>query len=248
MDYVYVEEKVKFLMGLLNGKVNKLLCYRYDFIYGDINGVCAEGSYGKIVFYPARIIKKYGDQPKKVFDATLLCITVHELSHMDQLIQFSRYVIDDNYRMRIEDGCNKRTYQFILNNINALHAAYGEFDEMVIDDIANSINFNTTRYEVATNYQQLLGLVGLYLPNSSDILFRMENIDIILGDNLLYSGKIVIKNHDRVADFNKVAPLLYSTTICKEVNVIPECEGDDSLHIYIKAYDKIYNRVATKYA
>ncbi len=243
ISYKYAEKKIIEYMSFLNGKVNRNKCHRYDFWPGCENAPAYE-HFGSISFFPSKLIQTYGEYPMKVFNGMLLVIICHELSHIDQDIDYTKYHLDDNYRREVENGCNLNAYRFICKNISILHAALGEFDELVIDDISKDINFNRDRYIIASNAKKVFYLIRDYFVNnvSEEEFNSLKYIQITLGYNLLHSGTIIAKKDNLMTDFNELAPVLYSTSLANKLS-IRNTITDNNLLIAVLADTQVYNRV-----
>lgn len=234
-NYYYVQNFITRAMKVLNGKVNhKIFCFYFEFSTADSN-ICAYESMGRIMFYPTKILKDYGNYRMEIFHSYLLHIVIHELSHIDQLILYPRYKVDMEYQHKIENAANLNAFRFISENINALHAAFGNFDEFVFQQTASSINPNISRYYVGTDTELIKVAVEEFLIG--DNKYKYESFDNIVMDiahnmlaypyNRMTTGRLQLKAGNKVINIQQLYPIIYQIRRHKTINVTNRKQGKD---------------------
>lgn len=194
------ERKIK----LYDKSVNELLQSQLGFVildtvYFNVNEI-------------KRIYELYKDEfnvelDKKYLKAMIIKTIIHELSHMDQDIDFSK-VNDDRERYKIEVANDERTDKYISNNITKIEDRFGELDFSLEKSIYNEkkIEFSITddeiKYiEIKSPLDKLFSYLGSILLLDLKRLFNeciehhYDEYNIIIG-----KGRRYIKFTNRIDD------------------------------------------------
>ena len=127
LDYFTLEHTAKRYMEYLNGKVNIIRSYYQSYEYCESNISAGEHN-GAIVFYCVPLLKMLQPLKHDGWMTSLFCICVHELSHINQMIDYERYGRDSSYKAEIERKNDIATYKWILANADTLRKEFPELD------------------------------------------------------------------------------------------------------------------------
>ena len=131
----------------MNGKINKIPSISYTFNYDpEANKLGGEHN-GNITFYPQciqRIFSKLRNESQ--FRAMCVITVAHELSHVDQAIDYDRYASDIEYAKSIENDNNKRAFTWLLTNLNYVNSIMSNIDIEFIINQAKRYNVDVNGY------------------------------------------------------------------------------------------------------
>lgn len=155
------------MMDLCTNKINDFILRVFNFYNGRIN-ICnrarlqiewinnhtsVAGSTKNpnvVIIYPL-VIEKYSDSEYKFYYIILETI-IHELHHIDQVINYPLMVCDTNYLARIECAVEEQTAIYIANNKQEIFENFGINIDYINSTILNNINkyagfsYNRRRY------------------------------------------------------------------------------------------------------
>ena len=128
----------------LNGKINKIPAVGYTINY-DPNVSKLGGEHnGYITFYSQTIQRFLCSKlnTEEQFRAMTVIIVAHELSHIDQAIDYNMYSSNIRYAKFIEADNNKRTFIWLLNNLDYVNSIMYGIDIQYIINYAKNYNIN----------------------------------------------------------------------------------------------------------
>lgn len=172
-----------------------------------------------VKIYPLNIIAAY---PDPILPA--IFTTLHELSHMDQNIDFYKYRTDSSYVEDIEVSNNKNTYEFIINNEEFICSIIGngfKINPKELKEIAcvfpNSNNKNYEKISIQQVYSRafeyLCNLNGTNVPNDSLIsplaLTRIDTVIFKIKDMDATTATIYIKKNGTFYNTSVFNMLMY---------------------------------------
>lgn len=208
MNYLQLQNEIHNMMRVLNGWVNPTIsCFKYTFDYKK-SPICAGERDAIIHFYPIKILEKMESYPDKLIRANLLFIVTHELSHIEQLLNYDRYGADPDYRKEIERGCNYHAFRFIMDNLSILHQKIGDFDEFTLYNSCSYLKFNNIRYQLGTNWEMVSNLLHQFIQEKFLLSYRSyDHIEMHIDNGhptpQLGSGLIVIRDGNSIINVNK---------------------------------------------
>ena len=230
MDYLQLEKEVNNTMQVVNGWVNPSIpCWKYTFDYRK-SKICAGERDGEITFYPIEMLNKIRLHPDNVVRANIVFITIHELSHIEQLIDYDRYMRDKQYCREIERGCNYHAFHFILDNLSILHQRLGDFDEMTIYGLGNSLGSYGIRYQLGTNWEMVTNLLHTYIQEKFLLSYRLYNyIEMIIKNEhpteRFGSCRVIVRNGNNVINVNEFLRVI---DCIRDFNIVGFSNHDDN--------------------
>lgn len=208
MDYLQLEKEVNSIMKVMNGWVNPSIpCWKYTFDYRK-SKICAGERDGELTFYPIEMLNKIRLHPDNVVRANILFITTHELSHIEQLINYDRYTSDEQYRKEIERGCNYHAFHFIMDNLSTLHQRLGDFDEFTIYGLGSCLGSYGIRYQLGTNWEMVSNLLHTYIQEKFLLSYRSYTyIEMMIHNEhpteKFGSCRVIVRNGNNVINVNE---------------------------------------------
>ena len=232
-------------------KITEVICETYQKFNGFINPVNPSGGLiimpfyaspmnklastnGYVVkIYPLNIFWMYGENWK----AAAIYTVLHELSHMDQDINFYLYAQDPNYAKAIENTNDINTAHFILNSINS-----DSIIDIDVTTMATQILQNTDLYSEHNQYrsisiqrvygrtfESLLNKAGFFTDFSSNMLDTFKNLNV--HDSIVFTIK----------DENSVIKI----PICKNKFWFSPEFFNDMIYQYLYQYDMVRYTIST---
>lgn len=208
MNYLQLQNEIHNMMRVLNGWVNPTIsCFKYTIEYKK-SPICAGERDAIIHFYPIKILEKMESYPDKVIRANILFIVTHELSHIEQLINYDRYSADPTYRKEIERGCNYHAFRFVMDNLSILHQRLRDFDEFTLYNSCSYLKFNNIRYQLGTNWEMVSNLLHQFIQEKFLLTYRSyDHIEMYINNghptHQLGSGLIMIRDGNNIINVNK---------------------------------------------
>lgn len=199
-------------MEFLNGKINpNFRCYRYDFVSSESDIAAGENN-GYITFYLQKIAEDYTEYSYEDIISFMILIVTHELSHVEQNINYSRYIEDKEYRNYIETTNQNHAKWWIYNNMSMLHQGLGDFNDEIIIQACENTSPGITLFNRADRNQLTRNIMSDYFlrPENESRFFdydyiTMEFYDDDIGEKF---DAIVIKEGNIIADPNMLVPHL----------------------------------------
>lgn len=115
---------------------------------------------------------------------------IHELSHIQQDIDFKKYNKDDSYRAFIELTNDGNTLSFIAHNYDILYKNYGSFDMDCVDKLPYKNNMVNDFYKMYTPIQnKQTKLLSLIQSCMQDDINWVINYEKITDMNIHFIGK-----------------------------------------------------------
>ena len=189
----------------INGKINNIASVGYTLNFDpDAENLGGERN-GYITFYMIPI-QKIGRQIGDVdsFKTMISFIVAHELSHIDQAIDYKRYADDIQYMKTIELENNKRAISWVVSNALPLREAMGGFNVNFIMTYAKHANINGITYPVEPLYEtirtQIEPLMETRFDDAINVVLRLST------QNTIYN--YVIKENGYLGDVNQIMYLL----------------------------------------
>lgn len=240
MDLYELQSFIEQCMFLLNGRINTLLrCYKYEFSYIENASIPASENDGYIVFYMQKIYEDYYYMEPYIIKAHLLMICAHELSHIDQHIDYIKYNSDSDYRNWIERNNDMNAISWLMNNLDFLKYNLGDFDASTIIQFYTVLKDYPFKYIKMTKEQMISHITEKYLFKQNIIRF-WEFSYVLLSIHICNeSQSIYIKKGKDFINPNTLYPLLHELKLFNKVyieNRIPK--GTNACIIEIDAYDE----------
>lgn len=121
INFEKVKRSIEVMFNQYNGLVN--ICVPAKLEVSPIKTEICRAGYTAypniIIIYPTNIFTIYNYDIKKCIIVIIETI-IHELFHIDQLINTTKILEDNEYRNNIESAVEFMTYTFITNNINLI--------------------------------------------------------------------------------------------------------------------------------
>jgi hypothetical protein len=128
----------------LNGKINRIPAVGYTINY-DPNTTKLGGENNAYLTFYSQTIQRFlcnKLSTEAEYRAMTVIIVAHELSHIDQAIDYDRYANDIQYAKSIEEDNNKRTFIWLLNNLDYVNSIMYDIDIQYIINYARDYNVN----------------------------------------------------------------------------------------------------------
>lgn len=220
ISYSGYETMISQIMEFLNGRVNKLLrCFKYEFVYSD-SDVCASESSGAISFYIPYLAYHYKQTEFYDVKSHLILICTHELSHIDQDLNYYKYDRDPYYRQWIEKTNELHSKEWIMSNLSVLHQVFGKFNDSVFFSIFEYAVSGDTGYVISNNSQLVCNVVERYLIDINKARYwEYRNITLRIIHNQKEECFIFVKRNGIVIDANSIFPLIYNLRRFNKVNI-----------------------------
>ena len=245
MNYLQLQNEIHNMMRVLNGWVNPTIsCFKYTFEYKKSH-ICAGERDAVIHFYPIKILEKMELHSDKLVRANVLFIVVHELSHIEQLLNYDRYDADPTYRQEIERGCNYHAFRFIMDNLSILHQKIGDFDEFTLYNSCSYLKFNNIRYQLGTNWEMVSNLLHQFIQEKFLLTYRSyDHIEMYINNghptHQLGSGLIVIRDGNNIINVNKFFRIVHVIRSFSKIRLSNK-EINGGLMIYLILPAEEYN-------
>lgn len=114
----FIQKVFNFYNGKINKSVRAVLKINWAMPDEELWGTTL--SSGIVMIYPVAIILSSANE--EVLRYVLYETVIHELSHIDQIVDYNRYVVDDEYKASVEACVEKRVRDFIQVQENILVA------------------------------------------------------------------------------------------------------------------------------
>lgn len=183
ISYGYFKLYTISLFNFLNGKINKkIMANSIEF---DIPSSPTE--FGRTISSNIVVINLYniirfsynkGYTSDEIIRGVILNSVCHELSHLDQDINFSRVRQDNDYMTLIEKSNDANALLFISNNYDVLQTRFGIFDMELIYKIQYTTDiarYSTLYTPIQSKEQKILSV--LENLTESDICFIINNMN-----------------------------------------------------------------------
>lgn len=204
-----IMQSTKFIHSVFeyfNGKVNKIICPFCRFgIPGYMDQYASISTKGFITLY----VDKYMDLDNGT--KTKICLAIiHELSHLNQSIDFYKYANSEEYRMRIEDANELRSIDIMINNMDQIER-----------DLNFKINYNflycrklqinsASNYIESTELEKTMYLIYGAIPTEQYI--KYQNM-LLLADTVIIKqsnhNDIIVKQNEYIIPFGQLSEALY---------------------------------------
>lgn len=171
----------------LNGKINKIPAVGYTINY-DPNVSKLGGEHnGYITFYSQTIQRFLCSKlnTEEQFRAMTVIIVAHELSHIDQAIDYNMYSSNIQYAKSIEADNNKHTFIWLMNNLEYVNSIMYGIDIRFIIDYINTHNVNLQNNINLSIYETIRTQIEPLMSNTQCRFDDMINITLrILRNNI----------------------------------------------------------------
>ena len=176
------------------------------------------------------------------FEAEAFCvrIVVHELSHLDQAIDYNRFMVDKKYEGWIERTNENRSIMFLFENINLIHNCIGEYSyKEGYESIYQSIKAHGTGFVPTTLANSTMMVVRKYmLPRTASMNFNVITLSIYDSTNNKNIARFVVKQDNKYIDPNKIFPILYWLDKYAFIQLTNKTPADGLLNIAISVADE----------
>lgn len=194
----YLTKYVNFLSGKVNQKYPLI---GYVFSYDPNITICAGCRRGQLRFYPLNIIKEFDGTPFQEMKSWLIQIAVHELSHIDQDIDYDKYSTDIEYKKAIEEANENHTIEWIQNNLNILHKAFPDITDLPLWRGSNSTKFGVSvsnnEYQICKTQNLMHNMLikylsdAVYYPKVTIRIITDQINNILIKDNGIWNSDII---------------------------------------------------------
>jgi hypothetical protein len=183
----------------LNGKINRIPAVGYTINYDPNVSKLGGENNGYITFYSQTIQRFLCNKlsTEEQFRAMIVIIVAHELSHIDQAIDYDMYSSDIQYAKSIEADNNKRTFIWLLNNLEYVNSImYGIDIQFIIDyaskhniNLQNSINLSI--YDtIRTQIEPFMNQVSCRFDDMINITLRILRNNVPIDYVVKINGKL----------------------------------------------------------
>lgn len=211
------------VFNFYNGRINTFNPARLqiEWIYNSTNAAGQTKNPNIILIYPL-IIAKYSDSEYQ-FYYILLETIIHELYHIDQIIDYPLMVFDNYYLARIECAVEEQTNIYLANNKQEIFENFGIDVNMVNNTILANINkYAGVLYHRKRSIDHLFVILkevdalSITKNNLKGILYEynINNISIIINDEVCNTN---IDNINLINDF--FYHMYFKYTLLQNVNM-----------------------------
>ena len=171
----------------LNGKINRIPAVGYTINY-DPNTTKLGGENNAYLTFYSQTIQRFlcnKLSTEAEYRAMTVIIVAHELSHIDQAIDYDRYANDIQYAKSIEEDNNKRTFIWLLNNLDYVNSIMYGIDIQYIINYAKNYNINLQNNANISIYDTIRTQIEPFMSQVTCRFDDMINITLrILRNNI----------------------------------------------------------------
>jgi hypothetical protein len=224
MNYFNYKYYIDSVMNLLNGQVNKnLRCYRYSYIYST-DKVYARECNGAITFNLQSMAYAFRNMEPLTRFAYIIRTTSHELSHVDQDVNYHKYERDYSYKAWIEKSNELNSVCFIIENLNMIKRNLGDFDHTILEDLYQYAKTNGTNYIPSSKSKMVSNIMETYMIDTNKT--RYKELDTILLN--LNGIRYMIKHKGEVIDPNILYPVINELSNFNSMKVFNLVKKEDN--------------------
>ena len=183
----------------LNGKINRIPAVGYTINY-DPNTTKLGGENNAYLTFYSQTIQRFlcnKLSTEAEYRAMTVIIVAHELSHIDQAIDYDRYANDIQYAKSIEEDNNKRTFIWLLNNLDYVNSIMYGIDIQYIINYAKNYNINLQNnanlsiYDtIRTQIEPLMSQVTCRFDDMINITLRILRNNIPIDYIVKINGRL----------------------------------------------------------
>ena len=183
----------------LNGKINRIPAVGYTINY-DPNTTKLGGENNAYLTFYSQTIQRFlcnKLSTEAEYRAMTVIIVAHELSHIDQAIDYDRYANDIQYAKSIEEDNNKRTFIWLLNNLDYVNSIMYGIDIQYIINYAKNYNINLQNntnlsiYDtIRTQIEPLMSQVSCRFDDMINITLRILRNNIPIDYIVKINGRL----------------------------------------------------------
>ena len=183
----------------LNGKINRIPAVGYTINY-DPNTTKLGGENNAYLTFYSQTIQRFlcnKLSTEAEYRAMTVIIVAHELSHIDQAIDYDRYANDIQYAKFIEEDNNKRTFIWLLNNLDYVNSIMYGIDIQYIINYAKNYNINLQNntnlsiYDtIRTQIEPLMSQVSCRFDDMINITLRILRNNIPIDYIVKINGRL----------------------------------------------------------
>ena len=183
----------------LNGKINRIPAVGYTINY-DPNTTKLGGENNAYLTFYSQTIQRFlcnKLSTEAEYRAMTVIIVAHELSHIDQAIDYDRYANDIQYAKFIEEDNNKRTFIWLLNNLDYVNSIMYGIDIQYIINYAKNYNINLQNnanlsiYDtIRTQIEPLMSQVTCRFDDMINITLRILRNNIPIDYIVKINGRL----------------------------------------------------------
>ena len=204
-----------------------------------------------VIIYP-KTIARYSNNELE-YNYKIILVIIHELYHVDQCINYSKYAIDIEYRNMIENNVEVQSMAYLCNHINEINSRFNLDIEILDTNATEYLNqySDGTLYHRKKYLDHIISIAIELFSNEYFINNKVEEfitqyfnyplsiIKIIINNQIL-----IIKNYNSIVSVDILNNFMYNNYYCR--NYIKKSYGDiytegNALIIEIKA--ELYNFV-----
>ena len=189
----------------LNGKINRIPAVGYTINY-DPNTTKLGGENNAYLTFYSQTIQRFlcnKLSTEAEYRAMTVIIVAHELSHIDQAIDYDRYANDIQYAKFIEEDNNKRTFIWLLNNLDYVNSIMYGIDIQYIINYAKNYNINLQNNTNLSIYDTIRAQIEPLMSQVTCRFDDMINITLrILRNNIPID--YIVKNNGRLGNVESI--------------------------------------------
>lgn len=197
MTYIEIENAFREILEVLVGKVNKFPYFGLNFSYESDSPSSAGESHGYITVYPIKFAKNYCKKYNlKELRSYIILICIHELSHINQSIDYDLYSTNKQYMSMIENENEINTTKWISDNINILKRGIPNFDVNFLLYMSNYNVNSVYKKMVKVDYENFYySMLQYYIKPEKRFILDSPTLEVVFNfyDMNCRSKKPVLK-------------------------------------------------------
>jgi len=234
MKYSNYKYYIDAAMKLLNGQVNRnLRCYKFSYVYSN-DEVHARECNGAITFNLQSMAYALKDMEPLIRFTYIIRTVAHELSHIDQDVNYYKYERDYSYRAWIEKSNELNSICFIMDNLNMIKMNLGDFNHTILEDLHQYAKINGTKYVPSSKSKMVANIMETYMIDTNRA--RYKDLDTILLN--LNGVRYMIKHKGEIIDPNVIYPVINELSNFNSMKVFNMIKEDNSLIIKVQTEDE----------
>lgn len=234
MNYSNYKFYIDNVMNLLNGQINKTLrCYKYAYVYSN-DKVHGRECNGTITFNLQSMAYDFKDMEPSTRFACIIRMVAHELSHIDQDVNYYKYERDYSYRAWIEKSNELNSVCYIMDNLNMIKKNLGDFNHSIMEDLYHYAKMHGTNYVASSKSKMISNIMEIYMIDTNKT--RYKDLDTILLN--LNGVRYMIKQNGEVIDPNVLYPVINELSNFSSAKVFNMIKDDNTLIVKVQTEDE----------
>jgi hypothetical protein len=236
-------------MKLLNGQINKnLRCYKYDYIFST-DKVHGKECNGTITFNLQSMAYELRNvEPLTRFGCIIRTVS-HELSHIDQDVNYFKYERDYSYRNWIERSNELNSVCFLMDNLVMIKRNLGNFDHTILEDLYQYAKIHGTKYITASKSKMISNIMETYMIDTNKTKYKDLNTILLNLNGIRY----IVKHNGEVIEPNILYPVINELSNFRSIKVFNMLKDDNTLIVKVQTeeeqrrLEEIIYRIDKKY-